>query len=379
MLEFLFWLAIVLIIYTYVGYPILTLLISLFVHRPVNKTDIEPNVTFLITAYNEEKNIQKKLENTLNLDYPRDKLEIIVASDGSTDKTDEIVKRFAGKGVILHRVEGRVGKTETQNQTVKIAKGDIIIFSDATTDYKKDAIRKLVRNYNDPSVGAVSGRYEYVNPTGAPVGQGTILFWKYENFVKGRQTRIKTITGCCGCIYSVRRELYEPLPGDIISDLVEPLKILEKGKRIAFEPEAVAYEVTEEKASEEFSMRVRVITRGMNGLRYVKTLLNPLKFPFVSYQLNSHKVLRWMIPLFLVMIFVSNIMILGKGFYKWTFVAQIVFYLSAFVAWAMEKNGKKIRLMSLPLFFCVVNLASLRAGLNLIRQNKMTTWETVRR
>ena len=182
-----------------------------------------------------------------------------------------------------------------------------------------------------------------------------------------------------GCIYSARRRLYEPLPGDIISDLVEPLKILEKGYRIAFEPEAIAYEVTEEKASEEFSMRVRVITRGMNGLRYVKTLLNPFRFPFVSYQLNSHKVLRWMIPLFLVIIFTTNIMILDKGFYRLTFAAQILFYLSAFVAWLMEKKGKKFRLMSIPLFFCVVNLASLRAGINLLRQKKMTTWETVRR
>jgi cellulose synthase/poly-beta-1,6-N-acetylglucosamine synthase-like glycosyltransferase len=379
MSSFIFWLSIGLILYTYLGYPILTLAISLFFNRSVRKVEIEPNVTFLITAYNEEKYIRKKLENTLDLDYPRDKLEIIVASDGSTDKTDEIVREFAGRGVALHRVEGRVGKTETQNRTVQVAKGDIVIFSDATTDYKKDAIRKIVRNYSDPSIGAVSGRYEYVNPTGAPVGQGTILFWKYENFVKSRQTRIKTITGCCGCIYSVRKELYEPLPPDIISDLVEPLKILEKGYRIAFEPEAVAYELTEEKTSEEFSMRVRVITRGMNGLRYVKRLLNPLKFPFVSYQLNSHKILRWMVPLFLVLIFASNLMLLDQGFYRVTLAAQIAFYLAALAAWVMERYGMKFRPLSLPLFFCVVNLASVLAAFNLLKRRKMATWETVRR
>jgi len=122
----------------------------------------------------------KKLENTLSLDYPKEKLEIVVASDASEDKTDQIVREFSERGVILHRVEGRVGKTETQNQTVKMAKGDIVIFSDATTQYKKDALRKIVRNYNDSSVGAVSGRYEYVNPTGAPVGLGTILFWNMK-------------------------------------------------------------------------------------------------------------------------------------------------------------------------------------------------------
>lgn len=379
MTELIFWLFIGVIFYTYIGYPVLTLFLSLFNNHPVHKKDIEPLVTFLITAYNEEKNLSQKLENTLSLDYPKDKLEIMVASDGSTDNTDEIVKNFSGRGVILHRVEGRVGKTETQNQAVKSAGADIIIFSDATTNYDKNAIRKIVRNYNDPTIGAVSGRYEYLNPTGASVGTGTILFWKYENFIKSRQTRIKTITGCCGCIYSVRRRLYEPLPKEIISDLVEPLKIIEKGYRIAFEPEAIAYEVTEEKAREEFSMRVRVITRGMNGLAYVKDLLNPFRNPFVSFQLNSHKVLRWLIPFFLVLIFSANCMLLDQKLYQLLFVAQAVFYGAAFGGWYLEKLGKKHKILSLPLYFCVVNLASLRAFLNFILGRKMVTWETIRK
>jgi len=379
MFEFIFWITIGIIFYTYFGYPLLTLFLSLFVNNPVSKSDIEPTVTFLITAYNEEKSIRQKLENTLSLDYPPDKLEIMVASDGSVDNTDNIVREFSDKNVVLHRVEGRVGKTETQNQAVNAAKGDIVIFSDATTTYRNDAIRKIVRNYHDPSIGAVSGRYEYVNPTGAPVGLGIILFWKYENFIKSRQTRIKTITGCCGCIYSVLRSAYEPLPRDIISDLVEPLKILEKGYRIAFEPEAVAHEITEETVDEEFSMRVRVITRAMNGLMYVKSLLNPMKYPFVSFQLISHKVLRWLIPFFLVIIFVSNAMILDNNFYKLLFLGQVVFYLSAFFAWVMEKYGRKFKLLFLPLYFCVVNIASLRAIFNLIKGRKMAVWETVRK
>ena len=379
MAEAIFWITIVIIIYTYFGYPIVTFLLSLFIHNPVDQKDIDPKVTFLITAYNEEKNIGKKLENTLSLDYPRDKLEVIVASDGSTDRTDEIVKTFEDRGVYLHRVEGRVGKTETQNKAVVVSKGEVVIFSDATTDYSQEAIRKIVRNYNDPTVGAVSGRYEYVNPTGAPVGQGTILFWKYENFLKSRQTRIKTITGCCGCIYSVRRDLYEPLPRDIISDLVEPLKIIEKGYRIAFEPEAVAFELTEDAVSDEFSMRIRVITRAMKGLSYVKTLLNPLKYPFESYQLNSHKVARWLIPFFLIILFLCNAMLLDGWFYLFIFLLQIIFYGSALYAWKMENSGKTVGALSIPLFFCVINLASLRAAFNHIRRKKMTTWETVRK
>jgi cellulose synthase/poly-beta-1,6-N-acetylglucosamine synthase-like glycosyltransferase len=379
MAEFIFLSTIGFISYTYFGYPLLVWFTSLFVNHEVNKADIEPTVTFLITAYNEDKNIRQKLENTLSLDYPREKLEIMVASDASSDKTDEIVKQFAHRGVVLHRVEGRVGKTETQNRAVRVARGEIIIFSDATTNYNRHAIRKIVRNYNDPSIGAVSGRYEYVNPTGAPVGLGTILFWKYENFIKSRQTHIKTITGCCGCIYSVRRALYEPLPNDIISDLVEPLKILEKGYRIAFEPEAVAYETTEEKPEEEFSMRVRVITRGMNGLTYVRRLLNPLKHPFVAFQLISHKIIRWLMPFFMIILLISNVVLLGIPVYRLIFLFQVIFYVPVPLAWVMHKYSKKVKFLFLPLYFCIVNLASVLAIINIIKGTKMATWQTVRK
>jgi len=379
MVEIIFWLNIGIIFYAYFGYPLFILFLSLFINHKIIKGDIEPNVTILITAYNEERNIARKLENTLSLDYPKEKLEIIVASDASEDKTDQIVREFADQGVVLHRVEGRVGKTETQNQTVKIVKGDIIIFSDATTKYKDDAIKKIVRNYNDPSIGAVSGRYEYVNPTGAPVGLGTILFWKYENSVKSRQTRIETVTGCCGCIYSVRKSLYEPLPRDIISDLVEPLKILEKGYRIAFEPEAVAYEETTETSQEEFGMRVRVISRGMVGLWYMRKLFNPFKYGFISFQLFSHKVLRWMIPFLLPFLLISNLFLIGHPFYTLTLIVQILFYIGALGGYLLDRMGKKAKLLAIPLYYCVVNAASVAAFFRTIFGKKAIVWETVRK
>ncbi len=380
MAEILFWTIVALIFYTYFGYPAAILGLSLVINRKVLKKDYEPTVTFLITAYNEEKNLREKLENTLALDYPRDRLEILVASDGSTDQTDEIVRGYAERGVSLHRVEGRVGKTETQNQAMKAAKGEIVIFSDATTKYRTDAIRKLVRNYSDPSIGAVSGRYEYVNPKGAPVGIGTILFWKYENSIKSRQVRINTVTGCCGCIYSVRKDLYEPLPRDIISDLVEPLKILAKGYRIAFEPEAVAYEETTETSKQEFSMRVRVISRGMNGLWYMRELFNPFRYGFISFQLFSHKVLRWMIPFWLLLLLLTNLYLIGQGstFYTLCFVLQVLFYAGAAGGYLLDRMGRKIRLLALPLYYCVVNAASMAAFFRIIAGRKSIVWETVR-
>jgi cellulose synthase/poly-beta-1,6-N-acetylglucosamine synthase-like glycosyltransferase len=379
MFDIFFWILIITVIYTYVGYILLIPLLAIFFNRRVNKKDIEPKVTYLITAFNEEKSIAAKLEDTLGLDYPKEKLEVMVASDGSTDRTDEIVKGFAGRGVVLKRVEGRVGKTATQNEAVKAATGEIIIFSDATTKYSKDAIRIIVRNYADEGVGAVSGRYEYINPTGAPVGIGTILFWKYENFIKSMQTRIRTITGCCGCIYSVRKDAYVPLPQDIISDLVEPLKIIEKGYRIVFEPEAVAYEETTEKPSEEFKMRIRVITRAMRGILYVKSLLNPFKYPFVSFQLISHKVLRWLIPFFLIGLLVSNYFLLGYWFYNLIFVMQIVFYFSALIGLLTDRLGHKVKLLAIPLYFCVVNYASFLAFFKTLTGQKTIVWETVRK
>jgi cellulose synthase/poly-beta-1,6-N-acetylglucosamine synthase-like glycosyltransferase len=380
MAQLTFWVILAAILYTYVGYSLSVLLLAQFVRRPLERVAIEPRVTYLITAYNEEKNIGAKLDQVLSLDYPRDKLEIIVASDGSVDRTDDIVRQFADRNVRLVRVEGRVGKTETQNRAVNEARGEVIIFSDATTVYERSAIRNIVRNYADPSVGAVSGRYEYRNPTGAPIGFGSVLFWKYENLIKTLQTRIYTITGCCGCIYSVRRNLYEPLPADIISDLVEPLKILEKGHRIVFEQEAIAFEETTEKTAEEFNMRVRVITRGIRGLLYMRKLFNPFRFGFVSFQLFSHKVLRWLIPVFLLILFVSNLWLLGSSWiYDAVFAVQLAFYGAALLGFLAERASIGFKLVTIPLYFVTVNLAAVVAMYRVWKGHKAVTWETVRR
>ena len=379
MAEVIFWVAIGAVAFAYVGYSLSIILIGLFARRALKRADITPSISFLITAYNEEKNLAAKLEGTLALDYPADQLEIIVASDGSTDRTDEIARSFAHRGVRLVRVEGRVGKTETQNQAVRQARGDVIVFSDATTQYEPQALRKIVRNYADPEVGAVSGRYEYFNPTGAAIGVGSVLFWKYENFIKRTQTRIYTITGCCGCIYSVRRAAYQPLPADVISDLCEPLAVLSQGYRIVFEPEAIAFEETTEKTSEEFNMRVRVAVRGMRGLLFMKKLFNPFKFGFVSYQLFGHKVMRWLVPVFVIIAFAANLFLLDQWFYQLTFVLQAAFFALAGLGFLAARWNFKLLPMSVPLFVVTVNLAMLTAMWRVMKGVRAVTWETVRR
>lgn len=379
----LFWVSVALILYSYVGYMLLTALISLFVRKKIKASQIEPFVSLLITAYNEEKDIGTKLGNSLGIDYPKDKYEIVVASDGSTDSTDEIVRSYenneAGVRVVLHRVEGRLGKTAAQNSAVNVCRGEIIVFSDAASMYDRGAIRAIVRNYNDPTVGAVSGMYKYINKEGSPVGFATIMFWTLENFIKSRQSRIKTITGCCGCIYSIRKDLYTPLPPAIISDLVEPLTILQKGYRIVFEPAALAFEETTEKTKEEFNMRIRVIVRGMNGMLFVRKLFNPFRYPFVSMQLISHKVMRWLVPILSIVVFVSNCLLAAKSqFFSILLIVQLIFYALAIIGYCLEKKRIHIKVLYLPLYFCVLNLASLISLYKVLMGENIVTWQTQR-
>jgi cellulose synthase/poly-beta-1,6-N-acetylglucosamine synthase-like glycosyltransferase len=376
--EFVFWCSLGCLAYVYVGYPFLLAVLSLFFERRKLSPDHTPYLSVLIAAYNEELGIRTKIEQTLALDYPSDKIEIIVLSDGSTDQTDEIVESFADPRVQLLSVKGRKGKTNAQNEGVKVARGEVLIFSDATTVYHPQALRHLACNYISDDVGAASGRYQYFDPEGkSPSGLGTIAFWNYENFIKAAQSRIQTITGCCGCIYSVRRKAYTPLPPEVISDLVQPLHVIRKGYRVAFEDRALAYEETTQSTSEEFSMRVRVVTRGMRGLLSVSELLNPLRFRWISLQLWSHKILRWLVPYALVPLFFSNLVLWQHEPYRLVLLTQAVFYVVA--AFSLLVPIRRIwRPLGIPLYFCTLNAAALFSVVEVLRGKKYVTWETVR-
>src|SRR5947209_2924754 len=298
MARTIFWTAALLLFYVYAGYPLLLSFIALFRRRKKLEPGYCPRISVLIAAYNEDAAIEQKIRQTLALEYPVEKIEVLVLSDCSTDRTDEIVSGFGDPRVRLVRMTERRGKTHAQNQGIKHATGEVIIFSDATAIYHSQALMYLACNYQDASVGAVSGRYQYFDPGGqSPTGLGSIAFWNYENFIKKMQSRIRTITGCCGCIYSVRKAAYTELADDVISDLVQPLQAIKKGYRVVFEDRALAYEETTQSTAEEFAMRVRVVTRAMRGLLSVSDLLKPWKFFWPAFQLWSHKVLRWMVPL----------------------------------------------------------------------------------
>src|SRR6476660_2189032 len=373
-----FWLAAILLFYVYAGYPLILSLIGLFVRRSRAEAGYTPRISVLIAAYNEEEAIERKIRQTLALEYPADKIEVLVLSDCSSDRTDEIVSTFPDSRVCLVRLPERGGKTLAQNYGVKQATGEIIVFSDATAIYQYKALLYLACNYQDASVGAVSGRYQYFDPTEqSATGLGSVAFWKYENLIKKMQSRISTITGCCGCIYSVRKTAYTELPADIISDLVQPLQAIRKGYRVVFEDRALAYEETTQSTAEEFAMRVRVVTRAMRGLLSVSDLLQPWKFAWPAFQLWSHKVMRWMVPLFLIALFAANLFLLDSPFYRVTLALQLAFYAAALLNMLLPVH-RQWKPLGIPLFFCTLNAAALVSMLEICRGRKYVTWQTVR-
>lgn len=287
------------LLYIYAGYPlILKLIVLVRGVRGVRREPILPHVSLVISAYNEARTIREKLENALALDYPADRLEIVVVSDASEDGTDGIVRAFAGRGVRLLRQEARRGKTAGLNAAVPQLGGAIVVFSDANAMYERDAIRMLVRNFADPEVGCVTGEARYLpgRPTGATLGERA--YWDYEILVKRLETDVGSMVGGDGAIYAIRRELWQTLPEDAINDFLNPLQIVEAGWRSAYEPGAVAYEHTAGDARREYRRRVRIVSRSWRAVFQARGVLNPFRAGLFTFCLISHKVLRWMTGLF---------------------------------------------------------------------------------
>jgi cellulose synthase/poly-beta-1,6-N-acetylglucosamine synthase-like glycosyltransferase len=374
-----FWTSTCLLCYTYVGYPLFVYLLSRIRPIIIKRGNIEPKVTILITAYNEERDIKAKLENTLRLDYPKDKLEILVASDGSTDNTDNLVRQFSARGVRLFRQEGRVGKTITQNNAVEQSSGEIIIFSDATTDYQTNVLREILPNFADETVGCVAGKLIYVDKTKSAVGKGAKGYWNYETFLKESESRFCSLIGASGCLYAVRKSAYVPMYAEACSDFLIAALIYEQGLRTIYEPNAICEEETNRQADKEFSMRVRVISQTFTDLWRNKRMLNPMRSGFYAVQLISHKVFRYAVPLFLLFTFISTaFMSPASWFFSAILVLQILFYAMAAVAGFAEKFGKKLGVLAIPLYFVLANLASVIAFTRFMNGETYARWEPIR-
>jgi cellulose synthase/poly-beta-1,6-N-acetylglucosamine synthase-like glycosyltransferase len=286
--------------YIYFGYPILLkLLVSVRGKRTVARREIEPQISLLISAYNEAAVIARKLENALKLDYPADRLEIVVVSDGSTDGTDEIVRGFAARGVKLVRQEPRQGKTAGLNHAVPALTGEIIVFSDANAMYDVSALRMLARNFADPGVGCVTGEARYLAGAGAASDLGERVYWDYEMQIKRLETALGSMVGGDGAIYAIRRALWQPLPPNAINDFLNPLQIVAAGWRAIYEPAAVCYEETAGRMKAEYRRRIRIVSRSWRAVFQAREVLNPLKVGIFAWSVLSHKVLRWFTGVFI--------------------------------------------------------------------------------
>lgn len=377
--EILFWLGLITLAYTYVGYPFLVWVISSLRPRLLQRADFEPTVTVIITAYNEERDLASKLENTLALDYPADKLEVIVASDCSSDKTDAIARAFEPRGVRLHRQPERLGKTAAQNAAVELARGEIILFSDATTLYNQDVLHAMMPNFADATVGCVAGNLVYVDPTKSRTGQGVQSYWGYETFLRRHESRIGSLIGAPGCLYAVRRKAYIPLYHEACSDFIIATKMVEQGLRAVYEPSAVCTEEANTQARSEMRMRIRIIAQTLTDLWRHRLILNPYRGGFYAIQLLSHKVLRYLVPIFmLILLATSAVLARYSTFYLVIFAVQVMCYLLAAIGWLVEALGFRIRLLSLPMYFVLANTAALIAIYKFLIGERYARWDPVR-
>ena len=353
-----FWVSLCSIVYTYLLYPlILKVFVSL---RPRRRTCPEPepmpDVALLIPAYNEEFVIREKIENSLSIDYEQSKLEIVVASDGSQDHTNRIVREFKNGGVRLLAYPRREGKVNVINKSVPQISAEIIVLSDANTMYERPAIRELVRHFSSREVGCVCGELRLVNSCQDTDGNCERLYWDYERALKRMEGEIGTVLGANGAIYAIRRDLFEPLPSDtIIDDFVLSMKIAAKGYRIVYEPKAVGVEHTQS-LRDEFRRRVRIGVGNFQSVRMLRSLLNPLK-GLIAFSFWSHKLLRWMVPFCLVGAIVSNLFLLEGPFYRTALAGQTSFYIFALLG--MLKTTKKLKLLLLDFahYFVTLNVA----------------------
>ena len=363
------------IFYIYLGYPLLVFLFGVIKNKKVEKGSCEPYITILIAAYNEENTIEATIKNKLSLNYPKNKLEIIVISDSSTDRTDEIVKQYTSQGVKLIRQEPRAGKTSALNLAVPEAKGEIIVFSDANSIYASYALSELLENFNDKTVGYVTGKMIYTNPDGTAIGDGCTAYMKYENFLRYYETKIGSVVGVDGGIDACRKSLYQPMNQDQLPDFVLPLRVAEQGYRVVYEPRAILKEAALKASKDEYRMRVRVSLRSLWALCDMRHLLTFSLSRLFAWQLWSHKVLRYVCFMFLIGAYFSNWLLWTESsFFKCFFVLQNMAYLGAMVSPFFEETRYSSRLLCLLNYFVLLNIASAHAFIKFVLRQKQVVW-----
>lgn len=356
-MQVLFWLAAGLLVLHYFGYPLLLCLISNLKAEKLLPEQTElPSVTVLISVYNEEAVIGERMENCLQLDYPPEKLRILVVSDGSTDNTDRIVEEYRKYGIELVKVQGRVGKTAALNWVIPQLSSEVVIFTDANSMICPDAIKQLVKHFADPKVGAVCGELRLT-------GNSRVerLYWRFENAIKRWESRVSSLTVLNGALYALRRHLHVPMNPQAANDLQHPLQVVLQGYRCVYESMAIAEECVGRDETVEATRRVRIVTRGWKGLISHIQVLNPFRAGTFSFQFIARKLLRWLSPVLMLMAFGLNLILAEDLFYSAILIFQATFYGLATLGMALSRLKLRLTIVYFPYYFCLMNLAALKA------------------
>jgi cellulose synthase/poly-beta-1,6-N-acetylglucosamine synthase-like glycosyltransferase len=381
-ITFFFWFSGIFILYSYLGYLLVLKIISLFkpARRAVNAPSLERRVTLLISAYNEEAVIENKILNSLELNYPRSLLEIVVVSDGSTDSTCELAARYAHRGVKLLHYEGRIGKTACLNQAVRRAEGEVVVFSDANSQYHPETIRELVEHFADERIGFVTGRTIYVSGDSAEASGSIGLYSKIEQWTKTLESEIGSCIGADGAVFAIRKALYRPLNSFDINDFVIPLNVVKQGYLGKLENRAFCFEKSATAPRDEFYRQVRITNRTIRAIVNHADLLNPFRFGFLSFELFSHKIVRLLVPFFMLVLFLASLTLAFQGpFYLLIFTGQALFYLAAWLHHSYAGLKGSSGLLSLPHTFSLVNLAILYGWIQYFKGETYVVWAPSRR
>ncbi|MES2332686.1 MAG: glycosyltransferase family 2 protein [Bacteroidota bacterium] len=383
-MTIIFWISLLIIFYTYIGYGmVLYVLIRIFRRsKPLVQDQELPTLTVMVAAYNEEDFIRKKIENTLHLEYPSGKIRYIFVTDGSTDRTVEIIKEYPS--IQLLHSDGRTGKIAAVHRAMQYVETEVVVFTDANTLLNTSALPKMARHYADKKIGAVSGekRVEISETADATAAEG--FYWKYESKLKMWDSILYSLVGAAGELFSIRTDLYQPVPSNsLLDDFMISMRIAEKGYRILYEPEAYAMEKSSASISEELKRKVRISAGGIQSVIWLRSMLLPFKNPVLTWEYISHRVLRWTItPFLLLLAFVLNIWIVVSGaslLYIFLLVCQVIFYGLAVTGWVMESREIRIKVLFIPYYFCLMNYAVIAGIIRYMSTTQTGVWEKAKR
>jgi biofilm PGA synthesis N-glycosyltransferase PgaC len=384
-MEFLFWFCLVLVFYTYIGYGIVLFVLvkikGLFTKKASYNADYQPTVTLVVPAFKEESFILEKVKNSLELDYPKGKLRILFVTDGSTDKTYQILKD--ADGVEVSHEDRRAGKAAAENRAMTLIDTPIVVFCDANTYLNRDCIKNLVRHYENPKVGAVSGEKRVMSSgadTASAAGEG--LYWKYESTLKRWDSELYTIVGAAGELISFRSDLVQDLEEDtILDDFMQTMRICQQGFRVVYEPDSYAAETASDNVKEELKRKVRIAAGGWQSMARLWTILIPIKQPLLTFQYISHRVLRWSISAFVLpVIFILNLFLFSQSWlYEYLLYAQVLFYATALLGWFLENKAIRVKVLFVPYYFLMMNYAVFAGFGRWLKGSQKVTWERAKR